>query len=133
MARTTVKQVATRANINDVGDVLVKCDLGNILDGGNIVTAEALAVVADVHTFANAELWPIGVTVTTATGMGAPTGNYKVVTGILAAALTSGNVLWTPGSGSTPGTLTFLAADAVTVGKVCYEKKPTNINAYLPA
>jgi hypothetical protein len=131
MARTTVKQVATRGNINDIGDVLVRVDLGNVLDGGNIVTAETLSVVADVHTFVNAEHAPIGVKVTAA-GMGIGLGNYAVVTGILAAALTTKNVLWTPGSGSTPGTLTFRAADGVTAGTVCYEKKPANINAYLP-
>ena len=132
MARTTVKQVLTRGNVSDFGDGLVKLDLGNALDGGNIVLAEALSVsVAHVHTFAYAELVPIGVKVTAAGG-GIGLGNYAVVVGILQAAVATKQVLWTPGSGSTPGTLSFRALDAVTAGTVCYEKKPANINAYLP-
>ncbi|MFA6168394.1 MAG: hypothetical protein WC700_17355 [Gemmatimonadaceae bacterium] len=133
MARTTVKQVLTRANINDVGDVLVKCDLGNILDGGNIVAAEALSVsVAHVHTLVNPELWPIAVKVTTAGAM-IGLGNYKVAVGIAQGDLATTQCLWTPGSGSTPGTIKFKAGDAVTAGTVCYEKKPANINSNLPA
>lgn len=132
MARTTVKQVLTRGNVNDLGDGLVKLDLGNVLDGGNIVVDEALSVSSHIHTFVNPELFPIGVKVTAAGG-GIGLGNYKVVTGILAAALVTKHVLWTPGSGSTPGTLTFKTGDAVTGGTVCYEKKPAYINSYLPA
>ena len=133
MARTTVKQVLTRGNINELGDGLVKLDLGNALDGGNIVLAEALSVsVGHVHTFVNPELVPIGVKVTTAGG-GIVLGNYKVAVGIAQVALATTQCLWTPGSGSTPGTITFKIGDAVTAGTVCYEKKPANINAYLPA
>ncbi|MFA6168393.1 MAG: hypothetical protein WC700_17350 [Gemmatimonadaceae bacterium] len=129
MARTTVKQVLTRANINDVGDVLVKVDLGNVFDGGNVVAAEALSIASHIHTFANAELRPISVTVTT-TGGGATNIAYGIITG--ANPTVASTVRWTPGSGSTPGSLLFLAADAVTGGFVAYEKKPANINANLP-
>jgi hypothetical protein len=129
MARTTVKQVLTRGNISDAGDALVKVDLGNVYDGGNIVAAEALSVVAHVHTLANAELRPISVTVTA--GGGATNVAYGIITGTDPSVAST--VRWTPGSGSTPGTLKFLAADAVTGGFVCYEKKPAYINSYLPA
>lgn len=128
MARTTVKQVLTRGNISDAGDALKKVDLGNVFDGGNVVADEALSISSHIHTFANAELRPIAVTVTA--GGGATNVAYGIITGV--APSVASTVRWTPGSGSTPGTLTFLAADAVTDGFVTYEKKPANINAYLP-
>ena len=122
----TVATALNRCDPNEIADLLKKVEIGSILDGlGTPVEAEALSITAHVHTLAYKPMAIIGAVHVT-TGNGSPLA-YKLIP-----------------KGQTPatheavvdlgaGTISFLAADAVTAGKVSYVKRPTNLTTYLAA